>query len=349
MTSKKIFSLIFSLIAGLAGISQQLVVNPYEGINWKKINRYKANFHTHTNNSDGGFNAEYVVDTYQQNGYSILVLTDHNQVTYPWTNFSILNKKWENRNPQNIGILTFPGNELSRGGHDRNMFFAYIDGGGDNIDSAFQRVSDSSALSIFNHPGRYWKYNKVYSPGDRYSPEWYVNYFQKYNAVVGLEIYNTPYDRYPYDRVLWDEILTLSMPATPVWGYANDDMHGRKEMMGNYQFMLMPALTIEDLKTAMKNGNFIFSHEPGQSGKALAPQIESIQINTKRKKIKVIAENYQQIKWISGIAGADTTRTNNIVKTGEVFNWKGFDKPYVRFELVNDKGVTLSQPFGFKK
>lgn len=341
---KKIWLVFAFLYANI--FSQNLVVNPYQNVNWDK--QYKANFHTHTNNSDGGYNAEFVVDTYKNNNYSILVLTDHNLVTYPWTQFSKLNTKWENRNPKDIGILTFPGNELSRGGHDRNMFFAYIHGDGADIDLAFKTMQDSLALGIFNHPGRYWKINKTYTPGEKYSPEWYVDYFKKYHSVVGIEVYNTPYDRYPYDRILWDEILTRSMPDTPVWAYSNDDMHGAKELMGNYNMMLMADLNIPNLKKSMTKGNFYIAHEPGKSGKALASKIIDIKINKSQKQIKVIAENYDSIEWISGIKGQDSTRTSNVISEGDTFSWKNFKGNYVRFQLKNQYGVTLSQPFGFK-
>jgi hypothetical protein len=41
-----------------------MVVNPYENVDWQETNRYKANFHMHTTNSDGKFTGDYVVDTY---------------------------------------------------------------------------------------------------------------------------------------------------------------------------------------------------------------------------------------------------------------------------------------------
>ncbi|WP_447951441.1 PHP domain-containing protein [Chryseobacterium koreense] len=339
--------LISAAILLFSGISAQtLTVNPYSGVQWKT--QHKANFHTHTNNSDGGFNAEYVVDTYKAHHYSILVITDHNLVTYPWTKFSALNPKWKDRNDQKMDILTFPGNEFSRGGHDRNMFFAQIPGDGADIDLAFKTMQDSLSLGIFNHPGRYWKIDKTYTPGEKYSPEWYVDYFKKYNSVVGVEVYNTPYDRYPNDRLLWDEILTRSMPATPVWAYSNDDMHGEKELMGNYNMMLMKNLSVADLKKAMIAGNFYISHEPGKSGKALAPKITGISVHPAQKKIKVSAKNYSSIEWISGIEGNGADRKSRVIATGPEFDFNNFKGNYVRFQIKNDQGVTLSQPFGFQ-
>ena len=47
--------------------------------------------------------------------------------------------------------------------------------------------------------------------------------------IIGMEVYNRPNDGYPYDRILWDELLSHSMPDRPIWGYANDDMHVEKQ------------------------------------------------------------------------------------------------------------------------
>ncbi len=324
-----------------------LVVNPYENVDWKNFGQFKANLHTHTNNSDGGFNAHEVVDTYAKNEYSILAITDHNLKTYPWTAFNQLNPKWENRDPKKVGLLTFPANELSKGPH-RGMFFAHIDGGGEHIDSTFMQIQDSLALSMFYHPGRYWDVKKEYQPDEKYSISWFEKYLKRYPAIVGIEVFNTPYDRYPYDRILWDELLTRLMPQRPVWAYSNDDMHGKKELMGNYEFMLMPDLSISSLKKAMKTGAFYIGHEPGQSGKALAPRIDSIVVDHKNSTIKVFAKNYEQIKWISGVEGQGENRSNKIIKTGDSFTWTGFDRNYIRIELSNKNGFTLSQPFGFE-
>ena len=170
-----------------------------------------------------------------------------------------------------------------------------------------------------NHPGRYWKINKKYTPGEKFSPEWYIDYLKKYPEIVGFEVYNRPTDVNPYDRILWDDILTKTMPNRPVWAFASDDMHVLKQMMGNYQFMLMNELTIPALKTAMKQGNFYSSNEPDHSGQALAPRIDSIKIDRKMTAIKVYAHDYKTIKWFSGVEGADSTRKSHVVSEGRGF------------------------------
>ncbi len=326
----------------------KMVMNPYENIDWKKINRYKANFHMHTTNSDGSLTADFVVDTYAQNGYKIIMITDHDALTWPWTKFSKIKPGWKDCNPDSMKVLTFPAIELDDP-HHRGLFFAQVPGKVYDMDSALHIARDSSALMIMNHPGRYWKLKKKYAPGERFSPEWYVDYINKYPEIVGLEVYNRPNDVNPFDRIFWDEVLTRTMPGRPVWGFASDDMHVKTQMMGNYEFMLMPELTIPALKAAMKKGSFYASNEREHSGQGLAPRIDSIKVNKRKKEIRVFAHDYKTIRWFSGVTGSDDTRKSKLVGEGELFNYKNFDKSYVRFELKNDKGTTISQPFGFAK
>jgi hypothetical protein len=274
------------------------------------------------------------------------MITDHDILTWPWTQFSKIKPDWKDRNPDSMKVLTFPGIELDEP-HHRGMFFAQVHGGCYNLDSTFKQGQDSSALVIMHHPGRYWKIKKNYAPGEKYSPEWYISYFNKYPEIVGLEVYNRPIDVCPFDRILWDAILTQTMPARPVWGFASDDMHVQKQMMGNYQFMLMNELSVPALKTAMINGHFYASNEPGHSGKALAPGIDSIKVDQLLSEIHVYAHDYTSIQWFSGVDGTDENRKSLKVAEGEVFHFENFDKPYVRFELKNESGTTISQPFGF--
>ena len=157
---------------------------------------------------------------------------------------------------------------------------------------------------------------KEYQKGEQYSPAWYIDFFNRYPCILGIEVYNCPQDRYPYDRILWDEILTATMPQRPVWGFSNDDMHGSDELMGNYNYMLMEELNINALKKAMKQGNFYISNEPGKSGKDLAPHILSIDVDYSKQTITIHSKDCQQIKWISGITQKGKKKANQIVAEG---------------------------------
>lgn len=66
------------------------IQNPYSQVDWKKDGLYKANLHTHTARSDGSVTPQGVVDNYSKLGYHILAISDHNEMTYPWTEFEKL-------------------------------------------------------------------------------------------------------------------------------------------------------------------------------------------------------------------------------------------------------------------
>ena len=83
--------------------------NPYKDVNWATFGRHKGNFHTHTTQSDGSMSPGTVIDQYKQLGYSVLALTDHNTVTYPWATYG--------RDPVQLGMVDVQGNELSNGHH----------------------------------------------------------------------------------------------------------------------------------------------------------------------------------------------------------------------------------------
>ena len=53
----------------------------------------------------------------------------------------------------------------------------------------------------------------------------YVDLFKKYDSLVGMEIINKKDGDSYSDRILWDNILTKTMPERPVWGFSNDDTH----------------------------------------------------------------------------------------------------------------------------
>lgn len=354
-----------ALSAETTALEQQpLSVNAYDGINWETTERYKANFHTHTSQSfDSQFATHEVVDLYHNAGYTILALTDHDVNPYPWTNFDLYNPAAESRNPDELGMLAVPGVELSKdnrntwdeqsGGsfNHHNDFFTGRKG------QEFATLRESYAytqalggMQIINHPGQYWNIDTEYTPGAKNSPEWHAENFTLYNSLVGLEVYNQG-NRRPNDRILWDQILDLTMPGRPVWGYSCDDTHTREQYFRNYQYMLMPELSTEALKDAMAAGAQYFSYEPEGSGEAKAPHINAITVNDDTHTIAIDSPDAVTIYWISGTnraaGAAPSTRRSTVVGIGEVFDFTGFMGTYVRALLVNEYGETCTQPFGF--
>jgi hypothetical protein len=318
-------------------IDVKVVLNPYEAVDWETWGQYKANFHTHTTNSDGDFSPEVVIEQYHSKSYDVLAITDHDYATWPWTDYGM--------DPSALGMLAVKGDEYS-GVHDVNAFYNFTE---TDLDMAtgIAHVHEQGGLSQINHPGSY-----------AYSNETYLNYFEQFTSCVWLEVYNTG-DRYPDDRERWDQIneRLFYEQGRFAWGSSNDDSHSTADLYRNFQFMLAPKLTEDAIRTAQTGGAFYFAYEPNGSGDAKVPRIISIEVDNDAETITVNAADYDAVYWIG--PGAET------VAEGTVFNFSDYahrarisfiddvivgyaKRPFVRFVLDGPFGDSYSQPFGFE-
>ncbi|MFZ4413396.1 MAG: alpha/beta hydrolase-fold protein [Bacteroidales bacterium] len=321
--------------------------NPYQNVNWTTVGKYKGTFHVHTDwSSDATLTADAVVDLYHSKNYKILPLTNHDFNSYPWTVFSMFKSTWQDRDPQALSMLTFPATELSGNNH-HNDFFTGRNDDGANLEESFTKTEAMGGLQLINHPGQYWSIGNTYTGLEKNSAAWHADNFKRHASLIGLEVYNQA-NKHVSDRILWDEILTLTMPQRPVWGYSNDDFHNLNMAFFNYEYMLMDEFTIPALKIAMKTGKSIFSYEYGASGNALAPSISSIIVNEETKTITITTPD-NDVSWICGTEGSGSTRKSAVIGYGKTFFYDGFKGNYVRALIKNGYGETCTQPFGFEK
>ena len=363
-TTTKAHRMVFAKVVDGQNVNPVLYNNPYQAIDWASVNQYKSNMHTHTTQSNDPidkFTTAYVVDRYHAAGYKILALTDHDYCTYPWNLFPQMMSGVPARDPEELGMLAVPGNELSKdntnswsertGGqfNHHNDFFTGRQG------QEFASLQESYAytyalggMQIINHPGQYWSIDNTYSETQKDGPGWHATNFKTFPSLVGLEVYNQG-DRRPNDRILWDQILERTMPDRPVFGYSGDDTHNDEQLFRNYNMMLMEELTTEDLKDAMRKGATYFCYEPKGSGEAKAPRITNIVVDEEQHTITVEANGL--VHWIYGTdktsSAASSTRSS-IVGIGKTFNYTNFQGTYVRAYITNMCGETCTQPFGFK-
>ena len=363
-TTTKAHRAVYAKVVDGKNVEQVLHNNPYQAIDWASVNQYKSNMHTHTTQSNDPidkFTTAYVVDRYHAAGYKILALTDHDYCTYPWNLFPQMMSGVPARDPEALGMLAVPGNELSKdntnsweertGGqfNHHNDFFTGRQG------QEFASLQESYAytyalggMQIINHPGQYWSLSTTYSETDKNGPGWHASNFKTYPSLVGLEVYNQG-NRRPNDRILWDQILERTMPARPVFGYSGDDTHNDEQLFRNYNMMLMEELTTQELKDAMRKGESYFCYEPKGSGEAKAPRITNIVVDEDNKTITIEADGL--VHWIYGTdktsTSASSTRSS-VVGIGKTFNYTNFQGSYVRAYITNVYGETCTQPFGFK-
>lgn len=127
----------------------RLTVDPYAGIDWVAFGQHKANFHTHTTESDGRLNPAQTIDEYHQRGYTILSITDHDRCTHPW-------QKWE-RDPAALGMVAVAGNELSRHHHTLNLFSDFETPNRDLVGVLGELAAHSErGLAVICHPAMHW-------------------------------------------------------------------------------------------------------------------------------------------------------------------------------------------------
>jgi hypothetical protein len=324
------------------------IQNPYENINWDRHGQYKANFHTHTTRSDGRMNPQTVIDHYHRLGYNILAITDHNEVTYPWVGFSEMtasktslnrmesdpgsmpvNLVYEDRDPDALGMIDIVANELSRHHHMGSFFNDH--NGTTTEEESLDATAAKNGIAMLYHPGRYTR-----------SVEWYVNLYRNYDHLFGLEVYNQG-DRYSNDRILWDSILTVTMPDRPVWGYSNDDMHSLPQLGRNWNMLILPELSSEWVRKGMEHGLSYFVYAPGGHDGPSPPIIESINVNKNRGTIQVNASGYESVEWIS---------EGRVVFDGNRINLNEIEElgSYVRAKVYGPgETVAGTQPFGIKK
>ncbi len=110
------------------GFTDDTIYNPYEDVNWDTTNHYKANFHTHTTESDGRETPAEVITRYHEGNYDILALTDHNRNTWSWTNWidevPVEASKTSEYFPE-LEMLAVSGNEPSDAHHFGSFFTDY--------------------------------------------------------------------------------------------------------------------------------------------------------------------------------------------------------------------------------
>ncbi|MBR5443906.1 MAG: T9SS type A sorting domain-containing protein [Paludibacteraceae bacterium] len=362
-TTTKAHRMVFAKVVDGQTIIPILHQNPYREVDWSTIHQYKSNMHTHTTQSNDAideFTTANVVDKYHAAGYKILALTDHDYNPYPWQLFPQYMSSVPARDPEALGMLAVPGNELSKdntnswsertGGqyNHHNDFFTGRQG------QEFASLQESYAytyalggMQIINHPGQYWSIDNTYSETQKDGPGWHATNFKTFPSLVGLEVYNQG-NRRPNDRILWDQILERTMPERPVFGYSGDDTHNNEQLFRNYNMMLMEDLTTDELKDAIRKGESYFCYEPKGSGEGKAPRITNIAVDEANKTITI--ETNGMVSWIYGTDmtsnSASSTRSS-VVGIGNTFCYEGYQGAYVRAFITNAYGETCTQPFGF--
>lgn len=349
--------------------------NPYEKVEWGKWDQYKANFHTHSTNSDGGNLTSEMVEDHYEKGYDILAMTDHNYVTRGWENADKgpVTEKRKREIESGVGrdgkgMLDFSySNEQSKTDHINTFGLDWNNGDKPTMDSTLAKADEMNAIAHINHMGRYTGYkNGSQVSSNQEEILKYVNLLRDHDNTVGVEIVNKIDNESRYDRILWDNILMNLMPeGRNVWGFSNDDTHSLNATGYSFNMMLMPELSQEATRESMENGAFYavsrvsrvdeINHineetqeaQPGSGDEStlylldqVTPVIKEIKLDDKEDTIEITGDNFDEIEWIAD---------GEVIAEGEKINLNDHkDKinSYVRAQLKSDTGIAYTQPFG---
>jgi hypothetical protein len=314
---------------GIELCSKTWILNPYEGINWKKVVHIKAALHTHTANSlrydKGAGNTQPgdLIKAYEDAGFDAVVITDHDYIS-----------------GHNSDLPSTYGNELSmEAEHILSYGTTYEDKSRAGYDNNLAGIAIKGGIAYLAHP------NSTDKPN-----EWWLNKIVKYPHAKGIEVFNARYlSRHGSNEHLWDCLLSKMMPDRNVFGISADDNHsGTKNLSQCHTTVLLTRkqLCNEGLLDALNNGTMYFTVQSDLSKPE--PKIHSIVINNDNESITVTANNATKIEWIANGKVVHTVR-NNLKHFTTTFYIEGVESSYVRFRLTGEGGQTYSQPFGLRK
>ena len=349
----------------LAQEEKRIVIhNPYKDVEWEKYDQYKANFHSHTTESDGKNKPVEMIEEHYRQGYDVVAMTDHNFL-FKGIDRTDTGKDYvtpERRAELEAGIgrdgrkITFIPHSDEQSRHDHvNTFWTDYNNPivGASMEESIKQAEQLGGISHINHPGRYTGGRNTANNGadgeaasnDPKNIQKYLNLFNKYNSLLGMEIINKKDGDSYSDRILWDNLLKETMPNRPIWGFSNDDNHSIAATGFSYNILLMPENNEIEIRKSMEAGSFyaiarVSKRELGNSfvGTGKAPRISKITVNG--SEISITNENVDRVQWIAD--GKLISEGNSI----DLSKYTSEVNGYVRANLIGPGGIAFTQPFG---
>ena len=325
---------------GTSSSSSVTIVNdPYDGINWSEVLQLKASLHVHTVNSTIEHGAEEgttvtpaeQIARYEELGYDVLAITDHDYITYPWADYGVAEST----------MVAIKGNELSKNDNFCAYFCDWLDLPGEGpektvgFEECLRQASEAGAVLYLAHPMR---------SGSIKDAAFSADVLRRYPQVYGIEVLNVGQFERNNSIELWDKLLTELMPERQVWGTSSDDAHSVGKAGYGWTVFLTTDRTEGAVKSAMMYGQSFFSTSKIVDTVPMlkvTPTITSIVHDRDAKALTISATDYERIEW---------TSMGQVVATGETIGYasvEGVDK-YLRATIYGPGGATFTQPWAIR-
>jgi hypothetical protein len=292
-----------------------------------KKNWYKGQIHCHTLNSDGEVSPGQCVALYKAAGYDFLAISDHAETPPGYDRFVTRTEIYNNPN-----FMTFPNSEVSFASHMNalntsadTIRYSPIGSLQDIIDLV---LSTGASICQINHP--YYSYLAPASILNTHGAL-LMEVLQQWDATHSYWRQNpdgSNMDGMIEDARVWDSVLTA---GRQIFGTGSDDAHHYPaEINWGWIEVYATSLELNDILTAVKNGDFYASN---------GPEISSIV--THDRTLEVTSRDGVQVKFIG---------KNGVVLDSVESDAAGFTLPgtgsYVR-AVVTDAGgkVAYTQAF----
>ncbi|WP_162989743.1 hypothetical protein [Natronorubrum halophilum] len=343
----------------------RVVYDPYDAVDWRTVTAHKCEFHNHVRGAVT--EPAEVVDRYRELDYTVYAVADKGgrPIAWPWTAFSTIDGAFEDRNPEELGVVAFPGCEFAYDEHVSSLFstLAHADVDGDEITDRWEQShaivdrtdhhvpADGGGLAVLAHPFFYYAWSDPDDAWERYRTDF--EFRTREQGMVGLEVFNRT-SILGHDLRLWDALLSVFAPDRLLWGFGVDDPTEYElgsDLDVNWTTVLLDDTEFDPTDqpasrraaaNAMIAGRTLLhgreTWDPDSEDPAPGPLVDALTVDRDAGAISIEASDYDDLGWVSD---------GEVVSTDETISLSADHVPYVRAHLLNDDGgVTSTQPIG---
>ena len=285
---------------------------------------YKGNIHTHTTESVGDADPEFVTTWYRDHGYDFLVLSDHNHRT-------ILEREIEG------GPLMIPGEEVSSrifGGsvpiHINAIGIRHVVEPTDlddivaTLQANVNAIINAGGIAQLNHPNYEWAFNH-----EHISQVEGASLLEIHNAHPAVNSFGAPGK--PSTEEIWDRVLSA---GRVIYGTATDDSHNYHDYTPDasnpgraWVVVKAQELTVDAIVEGLANGDFYSS-----TGVALS----ELSISQDRMQLEI--EPDRSAIFVTTFSGRDGDVLDEIEGMRAEYEITG-DEGYVRATVRSSNGI----------